>query len=341
MTVAVSSQSSDTGERISNLLCSNNECTPADNSSASHLSSYWGCIINYDSEFAYRSCNFESVPESLQSYRFCALRENGVFCSEVLNVESEIPSACRDTSMCTSECRAALQSKYGCCLNIDFLQLFQTYTSSIPSYQVSRELKTIWEICKFEISETCQLAIPRLSESLPTTKCPESDSQYTLDGICKNHLGYTQELVDEAFGSTCSQSKLLGLQPYFYCENSEDLGYCIFIRLNSTLINLFTGIREVCSISSNCSFECQESLLKAKKTFGCCANALIFFQDGFANFGGRFYSCEVDGNIWGHCGISQPDFCSNSLVLNGHGSFVDTSVSVIFAAILMALSCFT
>ena len=239
MTVAVSSQSSDTGEQIRNLVCSNNECTPADNSSASHLSSYLGCIVHYNSEFAYRSCNF-SVPLNVQSYPFCALRENEVFCSEILNAESEIPSACSDTSMCTSECRAALQNKFGCCLNFDFVQLYRTN----PAYRISRELATIWEMCAFDVSDTCQLAIPRLSESLPTTKCPESDrfigiGQFTFEGICKNHLGFTQQFVDEAYRSTCSQSKLLGLNTYFYCENSEDLGYCRGIR-NSTFSDLIT-----------------------------------------------------------------------------------------------------
>ena len=138
----------------------------------------------------------------------------------------------------------------------------------------------------------------------------------------------------------------------------------IFLNLSLTTLS---SIRKKCSISSDCTFECWESLSKAKETFGCCA--MTFFSA--VSFGERFYSCEEeeeeDGDIWSHCGIPPPDFCSNSLMLNshgsfvdtstsvnghgsfvdtstsvnGHGSFVDTSVSVIFAAITVALSYFT
>ena len=99
-------------------------------------------------------------------------------------------------------------------------------------------------MCAFDVSGPYQLAIPRLSASLPTTKCPESNRfianglfTYEIEGMCKNHVGFSQEFVDVAFRSACSQSKHWGLYSYFYCENSDDLGYCILLLRNSTILS--------------------------------------------------------------------------------------------------------
>ena len=330
---AVSSQSNSAIEsiNINHLICNDDVCTTADNSTASYLFSYLVCIGQYNTEYSDRRCNFTNLPR--RSYRSCALKEVGVFCTEILNRDSQVPPACDlSVSTCTSDCRAALLAEFGCCLSIDF-----SSTDSVG--QIHPELVRLWSLCAFDVSESCQLAIPQLPESVPIAQCENRGSSipYIFEGMCETNVRYTREFVNKAVGNTCSNLKLLALQPFFYCEDSDNLGYCALVQ-DPMFGSLSSSIRDHCSISSDCTSECRESLIRAKETFGCCSNSIVYYS-GRDTFAERLHSCEGDRDIWSYCGIPQSDFCSNSLVQNSNASFTDARfrLYLIFAIILIVL----
>ena len=331
LAVAASCQSNSIAEAVSHLICGDNQCPFADNSTAAslridHLNALTICVFEYNTELSLRRCNLTS---SRRSYPFCSLKEEGVFCTEIFAPNSiVIPPACVNVSLCTSDCRAALVQRYGCCLNMQLTENVQ-----LEDYP---ELLRLWELCTFDVSYSCPLAIPELPETIPIVQCLGQSmiNEFTSEGICKTNLGYTQDLVNQAVVNTCFESRLrFGLIPYLICE-LNGMEYCSQLRRHDTT-GLDGNIPRYCSTSANCTSECRDSLIQAKERFGCCANSMFYFTSFIERH--NYYSCEKNIDIWTHCGVPSPGYCNNTLYLTGRSSFVKSKLYVVIAAILFTV----
>ena len=125
---------------------------PPDNSSVYSLNGHWACIYVNDIEHSYELCNL-TRPEFFDSSRFCAMKEEDVFCYGLLD-SFELPSACDRFSTCTIDCRAALVAKYGCCL-----------TFSSRAGVVTQK----WGTCEFNVTNTCPSLLPQSADTVPIT----------------------------------------------------------------------------------------------------------------------------------------------------------------------------
>ena len=218
LVVTVSSQ----GNNPVGMVCGDNECTTETTAlnPQNPLYAYLICNQYSSQEYSYRQCNYSA--SSITSYLSCAQKEeSGSFCSQIINSVSEIPLACDSNETCTSDCRAALQAKYGCCLNLDF-----TLLRSSLALHINPELMKLWELCAFNISNSCQLAIPQLPETVPTTQCNDRDTKL-FEGICDWNVNYTRMLFSRAVNSPCFYTRLVYglLSTYLYCEYNN-VGYC-------------------------------------------------------------------------------------------------------------------
>ena len=282
--------------------------------------------MEYNTEFAHRQCNVTTTPSS---YPFCSLKEDGVFCSETLDPSSTvIPPACVNVSSCRSDCRTALLERFGCCLNMQLTEY--------PQFENFPELLRLQELCAFDVSYSCSLAIPEIPETVPVVQCTDQSifNSFISDGLCKTNLGYTQDLVNKAIDNTCLELRMrYGLIPYLFCENDGEQ-YCSEMRRRDTS-GLDGSIRRHCSTLTNCTSECRDSLIQAKERSGCCANSMFYFTAFIERH--NYYSCEKNVDIWSHCDVTSPGYCNNTLNLSGCSCFVKSNLSVVIAAILLAV----
>ena len=312
---------------LDGLVCSDRQCTPADNSSVPRILAYIKCVVGHHTDFLSQQCNYQHQDE----YRFpCALKEDGTFCSELINYHTEIPPACNEVSTCTHDCKAALIAKFGCCIHLNAPQRFS------PGRGTNPELQKLQKKCTFDVTSTCQLAIPEPPSVVPVAQieCP-SFSAYSESLLCENFPSYTQEIVNMLTGNGCSSLKSAGIGYYAFCDQSSGQEYC-YLDYVPTLSNL---TQDCINSSVYCTPECRESLVELKETFGCCANSHLLFYSvamttQFTSIYEHFYSCEENRDIWSHCGVASPGFCDNPLVLNGGLLSVAQALVVVTSAFI-------
>ena len=203
LAVAVSSQSNGVLEAVNHLICGENQCPSVDNSTAvstkiDHLAALTQCVVEYNTEFSHRRCNLTSTGSS---YPFCSLKEDGVFCSEILDPSSiVIPPTCVNISLCRSDCRTALLESFGCCLNMQLIEY--------PPFENFPELLRLQELCAFDVSYSCSLAIPEIPETFPVVQCTDQSivNAFILEGLCKItlRLWLTKLLITLALNQECN-----------------------------------------------------------------------------------------------------------------------------------------
>ena len=103
-----------------------------------------------------------------------------------------------------------------------------------------------------------------------------------------------------------------------------------------------------CSVSGDCTSKCRNNLMKAKESYGCCANTHFYrkLYDRPLNFD-QYYSCKEQRDIWNHCGVTSPGFCKNKLIDSGTfdkknsdcSFFVNSKLYVVFPTIIFAYIC--
>ena len=295
---------------LDGLVCSDRQCTPADNSSVPRIEAYIQCVKSHHRDFFSQQCYYQQPDE----YRFsCALKEDGTFCSELINYDTEIPPACNRTSNCTRACRAALVAKFGCCIHLNVSQRFS------PGLGTNLELQKLQEMCTFDVTSTCQLAIPEPPSVAPVAQIECSSFSANNDSLfCENFPSYTQEIVNMLTGNGCSSLKSSGIGYYTLCDRNSSQEYC-YLDYVRTLSNL---TQDCINSSVDCTPECRRSLVELKEAFGCCANSHLLSYSvatttQYPSIFEHFYSCEKNRDIWSHCGVASPGFCDNPLVLNG------------------------
>ena len=338
LAIALFLQNSSATESIYELVCSDrDECSAASNSSISRvsLSSYSHCIFSHIREFVDRQCG---VQRSNQYPFSCALKDDGKFCNELINYDTEVPPLCTNISTCTTECRASLLAMFGCCVSQNLSQTISSYT-----------LTQLWEMCAFDVIDACPLAIPPVNvlpnedcyfEQIPSRRFLEVSS----NALCHTFKNYTQQVLTEYTRNSCLDSSwVYGLYLYLNCDQNKGNEYCAIKYSKDIGFNiLLENVVQYCNITVSCTPECHDNLIKARAAFGCCANSYMLLL--FYSFSGPiklminnpFYSCEKRMDIWSHCGIYSPGYCKNSLVFSD-GSILNIRLLVMLVSALIGI----
>ena len=331
---------------LDSLVCSNPPCNQADRNSSlaneNHVRGFIGCIGSRNGDYANTQCG---TPTTNHIF-YCSENEDGKFCSELINFNIEIPSACSSRSNCTTECKAVLMERFGCCIHLNFSRHILTFQHIRLSYR----LLELQEQCDIPTSDTvtCQLALTPPSDAITQHEfeCPDDYSNSIIDYIntyCEIFPEDTQQIVDMSVEDNCSTFlKVIGIYYYIHCDRTgEEL--CINLYLNYTVLDQVSLTKRQCSTEDPCSPECRKSLISLSDSFGCCANTLLLVpvsnSSSMQLLFDHFYSCSAKTDIWSHCGLSSPGFCDNPLTLNGRPGQTGGSSHVLSncGSVLMAL----
>ena len=319
---------------LNGLVCSNLPCNQADRNSSlaneKYVSAFINCIDFRNRDYANTQCGSQTTDHVF----FCSMKEDNRYCSELINYYTEIPSACSSRSNCTTECKAVLMERFGCCIHFNF-------SRSRPFHYIPFRLLELQELCGIPISDTCQLALSN-AVSQHEFDCPVNN-YWTLSNIlynlyCEVFPEDTQQIIDMSLAANCSTLKATGIRYYISCDRTGE-ERC-FNLVNTTFINQFYLFQRQCSTEDICTSECQEVLISLSENLGCCANALLLLPE--YNYSSmqllfdHYYSCSDKMDIWSHCGVSSPGFCDNPLTLNGRqsgGGHNHSSMSSLWIAI--------
>ena len=316
---------------INGLVCSDPLCTQADrDSSLVNASSFINCIDSRNRDYANTHCGTQAT-----EVFFCSKKEEGKFCSELINLNTEIPSAC-SSSNCTTDCEAALMERFGCCIHLNF---------SPNHYNIPNRLMELQGLCDFSSHDTCQLALPPLSAPVPQHKfvCPVDNrlsySNFTdinHDLYCEIFRSNTQQMIDMALATSCSRAG--GIYYYILCDRSLRDEWCTSL-FNNTIVN---QVQRQCSTEVTCSSECRKSLISLNESLGCCANTLLLlpeYNPSSVQFSfNHYYSCSDKMDIWSHCGVPSPGFCDNSLTSGGTSQSTGLEAYVIALIVVGAIT---
>ena len=307
---------------LDSLVCSNPPCNQADRNSSltneKYVSAFDDCIHFRSSDYAKIQCG---TPTTKHVF-FCSKNEDDKFCPELINFYTEIPSACSNMLNCTTECKAVLMERFGCCIHLNFSR----YVIQSLSYSISYQLMELQELCDITTSDTqCQLALTPPSDAITQHEFDCSVNYYLywwnrIKLTCEIFPEDTQQIVDTALATTCSTLKATGIRYYAYCDRTRD-EWCTRLLSNFSVRSQASQTRRQCSTEDTCSSKCRKSLISLSDSFGCCANTFLLMPE--SNYStmqvsfNHFYSCSDKMDIWSHCGLSSPGFCDNPLTLNG------------------------
>ncbi len=140
--------------------------------------------------------------------------------------------------------------------------------------------------------------------------------------FCTIRTDLIQKRVNELYASSCLRG--LAFESYAFCDQYPNGTYCSFIIGE---LEMRDNVRRHCSLMTDCTSNCRDALISAKKTHGCCVNSFIY--SGYTPD-----ICETKMDLWSHCGIESPGFCNNQLVF-GSGK---TSLSCMCDGIASSLS---
>lgn len=136
-------------------------------------------------------------------------------------------------------------------------------------------------------------------------------------GIDKHKCNAQQILIHYRLFLTVSLETLqrYTISTHNFCDQIKPNGeYCYNLEFTSSLYSQVKGIiHRNCSLTETCSPECRSALMAAKESsFGCCITLRLYNRDFVAI--PELTICQHRRDLWSHCGVESPEFCSNVLM---------------------------
>jgi len=240
-------------------------------------------------------CGQQAADEIRNTEYGCRTNENNRFCSEVVTSSIMFNVTVNCTSGCSLTCRAALNSartKMGCCATYYFGNEFSSCSFSPPDHCTRSTLK-----------------IPAISQDgyCTTTKRFKERKFYFY---CNNRYPITNFLRSEGcYGTAGKYNWRCREQDGQYCVNRVDAFSDLATPPAQRSLN--TAARFCDVESTNCSSQCNSSLVGLSEELGCCVHSLNVSMDLFPYLDTSFFNYSV----WEKCDVTIP--CSHTSVSSG------------------------
>ncbi len=123
-----------------------------------------------------------------------------------------------------------------------------------------------------------------------------------------NKTDLRPKAISEIYDNSCLKS--IAYNFYALCGKNENGAYC-----NVTSFELgryISNVHNRCSLNTNCTISCHEALIEPKEELSCCTNSYLYY-----NFNFHMNTCQNRKDIWSHCNVESPGFCSKHSQLHG------------------------
>ncbi len=277
------------------------------------------CYFTYQQDIISEQCNGSDLPR--YHHLYCTRTESGKYCAEfsrqldLYSYNYVWNTFCKySQTNCTPECQSyidQLTDELGCCLNAE-------------------RVVTLGSDASCSIANKCHLTVEPIARVTEPQRC-QQDLYYFYHFYeeCTIRPDLRQKAISKLYDNSCLKDVAFRL--YALCDKNQNGEYChnISSAYRSTYIS---DVYLRCNLDTNCSTSCRETLIEGKKQYGCCANSYLYSDYYFHN-----KICQARKDIWSHCNIESPGFCSNDFQFRGSETGLRYVQSLLLLSLLIAV----
>ena len=284
--------------------------------SCNELQQFAMCGSSYAQSYVnvLRLCGDQALDDIRTVEHGCRVNENFQFCSEVVtaSLEQDVRSKCG--SGCMEACRAALNSvtsKIGCCASFYFETEFSRCSIPRPSQCSQSDI----EISSISDDGFC------------TTERRLRERKFNFS--CTNRYPITNFLRSRGCYGTARKYDLKCLvQNGGYCVDKVDTFSSEAMPLAQS--SLRTAASNCDVESSNCSSQCNSSLMDLSEELGCCVRSLNVSRDLFPHLDTSFFKYS----LWEKCDVPVPCISVSGVAVARRSFALEVASALVTVAIV-------